>query len=299
MNRLHHRPQPSALMAMVAATALVTVQAAAAQPAPAATAQNNTKHIGSYLEAVRCASLASAFKDGGLAQRWAAVESEWLGSVSPTMSGSLRSSTSMDAAMDYATDKKAANLALDRCQSRITAAETEAKEERGRQLSQFQAEKQRAAAGFAPLKVSEVDRISIKVGGPVSTKLKQEGWAWYAYCVVASETLVNVTQRSPAAFALDPRQHGEIFSDIRKWRDLQKAKFVELFKIEERPFGEQMVQTQSANYSRGWDQRKGNEKALVEFIKQQVFECSDTGEYAMMWQANLLKATLNRLQGAP
>jgi TPR repeat protein len=229
-----------------------------------------------YYETEYCASVAGAFKDSPLTRGWLKLAATWFSSVPEPRRSRLADSARLDARKVSAnTAQSTAQAAYEKCKSNIASAEAAARAETERRVAARDSAARSYFNPYAPMKLMTMDRIAISNRWKQAKGTRDDVLAWDGYCVVATETLVAMTTRNPAAFSIDPGRHTRLVQEIRKQRDHANSRFSGDFKPEEQASMQAIVNQQRVNYEKGFNERRGSERDVVEFVKTQVFQCDD------------------------
>lgn len=248
---------------------------AAASPSTTSTA-NELPPERHYYTAEYCAAVSNILKDGPLARRWLAVAATWFAAAPEPKRSRARDDADLDASMDARKAFDGTSEAVyEGCKSKVGAAETAARAEAARQADAKEADVRRHLNPYAPRRLVIFDRVGIIRGWDPAKRTRNDILAWDAYCFVAGETLVAMTNRNPAAFAIDPSRHQSLLQAIRERRDFLKSRFVQDFKPEEHASMQTLLDQQRTNYGKGFEARRGSERDVVDFVKTQVFQCDD------------------------
>lgn len=263
-----------------------------ASTSSAATSRAETR----YTEAVYCATLAGALKDTPLKKRWMDVSWKLEPAVAASRVNALRDTAIWDASVasalegDKARSQTKAKYA--QCQSRIAAVEQAVAADIAKQVAERRATKQRARNAHAPTKIVWHEQVSLLAERDPAKikKLRADRRAWDAYCRVAGDTLVMMSERNPAAFGIDPRKHPKLVKAIRATGSDLKSQWAKSPAPDGPVQAKSELDQQTANYDKGLKARK-NERDVASFVKEQVFQCSDGFEG--LWDALLLESRID------
>jgi len=228
-----------------------------------------------YYEASYCFYTASAFNDAAAAQGWkeiaAGIALERGGAGA---GGNLNELDEMAADMAPLKESDQNRPEYEHCRERLAAI---------RQGAQAASS---PVNSHAPARVAWYDRTSAATERDPARRNEamDKIRAWDAYCAISGEALSSMLAQNTAAFGLDPQKPdpAKLIQAVQLETAKFKAQFEKDFSEAERPQLQAVYARQRENYGKGYLERRGNEKNVIAFAKQQVFMCSEGFEQIWM-----------------